>query len=90
MVPPFVLTQPVVAIPGKGVRCQCGQFGMRASPYAPPNIVPSRELDLPEEANEKMEGTFYVQKLGKCRRKGFCFVLDKRNMASEHVEIICF
>ncbi len=30
--------RPVVAIPGKGVRCQCGQFGMRASPYAPPNI----------------------------------------------------
>ncbi len=28
----------VVAIPGKGVRCQWGQFGMRASPYAPPNI----------------------------------------------------
>ncbi len=30
-----------MAIPGKGVRCQCGQFGMRASPYAPPNIDPS-------------------------------------------------
>ncbi len=30
--------RPVVAIPGKGVRCQWGQFGMRASPYAPPNI----------------------------------------------------
>ncbi len=28
----------VVAIPGKVVRCQWGQFGMRASPYAPPNI----------------------------------------------------
>ncbi len=30
--------RPVVAILGKGVRCQWGQFGMRASPYAPPNI----------------------------------------------------
>ncbi len=30
--------RPVVAIPGKGVRCQWGQFGMRASPYAPSNI----------------------------------------------------
>ncbi len=30
--------RPVVAIPGKVVRCQWGQFGMRASPYAPPNI----------------------------------------------------
>ncbi len=29
---------PVVAIPGKGVRCQWGQFSMRASPYAPLNI----------------------------------------------------
>ncbi len=30
--------RPIVAILGKGVRCQWGQFGMRASPYAPPNI----------------------------------------------------
>ncbi len=35
---PFVMTQPVVAIPGKGVRCQYRQFGMHASPHAPLNI----------------------------------------------------
>ncbi len=35
---PLSRRRPVVAIPGKGVRCQWGQFGMRASPYAPPNI----------------------------------------------------
>ncbi len=33
-----VWRRPVVAIPGKEIRCQWGQFGMRASPYAPPNI----------------------------------------------------
>ncbi len=36
--PPLSRRRPVVAIPGKGVRCQWGQFGMRASPYASPNI----------------------------------------------------
>ncbi len=30
--------RPVVAIPGKVVRYQWGQFGMRASPYTPSNI----------------------------------------------------
>ncbi len=34
--------RPVVAIPGKGVRCQWGQFGMRASPYTPPNMDQGR------------------------------------------------
>ncbi len=32
--------RPVVAIPGKGVRCQWGHFGMRALPYTLPNIDP--------------------------------------------------
>ncbi len=36
--PPLSQHRPFVTIPGKGVRCQWGQFGMRASPYAPPNI----------------------------------------------------
>ncbi len=36
--PPLSRRRPVAAIPGKGVRCQWGQFGMRASPYDPPNI----------------------------------------------------
>ncbi len=36
--PPLSRCRPLVAIPGKGVRCQWGQFGMRASPCAPPNI----------------------------------------------------
>ncbi len=35
---PLSRRMPYVAIPGKGVRCLWGQFGMRASPYAPPNI----------------------------------------------------
>ncbi len=37
-VPPLSWRRPVVAILGKGVRCQWGQFGMCALPYAPPNI----------------------------------------------------
>ncbi len=37
-VPPLSRRRPVVAIPGKGVRCQWGHFDMRASPDAPPNI----------------------------------------------------
>ncbi len=37
-IPPLPLCRPLVAIPGKEVRCQWGQFGMRASPYAPSNI----------------------------------------------------
>ncbi len=36
--PPLSRRRPIMAILGKGVRCQWGQFGMRASPYAPPNI----------------------------------------------------
>ncbi len=35
---PLSRCRPVMAIPGKGVQCQCCQFGMRASPYTPPNI----------------------------------------------------
>ncbi len=30
--------RPIVAIPGKRVRCQWGQFGMRALPFTPQNI----------------------------------------------------
>ncbi len=35
---PVSQRRPYVAIPGKGVRCLWGQFGMRASPNTSPNI----------------------------------------------------
>ncbi len=35
---PLSRRRPIVVIPGKGVWYQWGQFGMRASSYAPPNI----------------------------------------------------
>ncbi len=45
--------RPIVAIPGKGVWCQWGQFGMRASLYAPPNIDPSAEQGVQEEVDKE-------------------------------------
>ncbi len=47
--PPLSRCRPVMAIPGKGVRYQWGQFGMRASPYALPNI------DMPRSCSVRIQ-----------------------------------